>query len=137
MATPSTRPSGWKRAAPEALPATLTFAAQSNLPKLPVPDLERTLTRLKESLKPIAWTDSEYAAVDAKIDKFSTTKGPELQARLLKHSQETGHWLEDWWDDGAYLGYRDSVSSRYIAVNRTRQLFCRSSSMYHTIVGSH
>ncbi|KAJ3764651.1 hypothetical protein FB446DRAFT_619998, partial [Lentinula raphanica] len=49
------RHSHWKASAPSALPGSETYAAQRTLPKLPVPDLDVTLDRLKESLKPIAW----------------------------------------------------------------------------------
>jgi carnitine O-acetyltransferase len=103
------RPSNWKEQAPEPLPGTLTFASQSSLPKLPVPKLEDTLGRFKESLKPIAWTEEEFKAAAQKIDEFGAGKGKELHERLLKHDQGTKHWLESWWDDGGYLGYRDSV----------------------------
>jgi len=107
------RPANWKAAAPEALPGTTTFGAQPTLPRLPVPELQDTLNRLKESLKPIAWSEAEYASVTQKIDDFGKTKGPELQERLLKRASEKEHWLEDWWDDGGYLGYRDSVRLFY------------------------
>ncbi|KAF8623227.1 hypothetical protein AX15_006462 [Amanita polypyramis BW_CC] len=101
------RPHNWKAAAPD--PAHgITFAAQSNLPKFPLPDLDTTLARLKESLKPIAWSDQEYSVVGKKIDDFASGKGLELQKILLKRYNETPHWLEQWWDDGAYLGYRDT-----------------------------
>ncbi|KDR80621.1 hypothetical protein GALMADRAFT_240964 [Galerina marginata CBS 339.88] len=103
------RPADWKAAAPEALPGTLTFGAQSTLPKLPVPDLQNTLVRLKDSLKPIAWSDVEYASVVEKIDNFGLGKGPVLHERLLQRANERQHWLEEWWDDAGYLGYRDSV----------------------------
>ncbi|KAF9480551.1 carnitine acetyl transferase [Pholiota conissans] len=103
------RPIHWKASAPEPLPGTLTFAAQRSLPKLPVPKLEDTVVRLKESLKPIAWSEAEFNAVAKKIDAFAATKGPELQKRLLQRETEHPHWLEEWWDDAGYLGYRDSV----------------------------
>lgn len=103
------RPENWKVAAPDPLPNSLTFASQSTLPKLPVPALHDTLSRLKESLKPIAWSDAEYDAVEKKIDSFAANEGPVLQSRLLKRAEDTRHWLENWWDDGGYLGYRDSV----------------------------
>lgn len=109
MSTTLTRPAHWKEKAPEPLPGTLTFAAQAKLPKLPVPKLEDTLVRLKESLKPIAWSEEEFKAVSKKIDEFGAAQGPELHQRLLKHAEGTQHWLENWWDDGAYMGYRDSV----------------------------
>ena len=96
------RPFNWKAAAPPASSDTV-------LPKLPVPDLQTTLARLKESLVPIAWSEPEYAEVEKKIDEFGRGPGPILHQRLLKHAQEQPHWLERWWDDVAYLGYRDSV----------------------------
>lgn len=102
------RPTNWKAAAPD-LPSTVTFAAQSKLLKLPVPNLTDTLARLKESLKPLAWSDAEFEAVSKKIDEFGTGKGVELHDRLLRHSEKTRHWLEQWWDDTGYQGYRDSV----------------------------
>ena len=106
------RPVNWKAAAPEPLLGTTTFAAQSTLPKLPVPTLQDTLGRLKESLKPIAWSDAEYSTMSKKIDDFAIGKGLELHKRLLERASQQPHWLEEWWDDAVYLGYRNSVSCR-------------------------
>ena len=106
---PPIRPTDWKSTAPEPLPGSVTFAAQPNLPRLPVPELKQTLDRLRESLKPIAWSDSEYSSVLRKIDAFSNGQGPQLQQRLLNRASERPHWLEEWWDNIGYLGYRDSV----------------------------
>ncbi|KAI0091474.1 carnitine acetyl transferase [Irpex rosettiformis] len=110
MTSNAKRPTNWKAAAPAPLPGP-TFAAQQSLPKLPVPELSETLARLKDTLKPIAWSREEYDAVEKKIDAFAAGLGPELQNRLKARAQETGrqHWLEEWWDDLGYLGYRDSV----------------------------
>ena len=105
----STRPADWKYAAPEPLPGSITFAAQPNLPRLPVPDLKQTLDSLRVSLKPVAWSDSEYSSVLSKIDTFANEQGPRLQQRLLNRASERPHWLEEWWDNIGYLGYRDSV----------------------------
>ncbi|KAF7982583.1 hypothetical protein HWV62_27591 [Athelia sp. TMB] len=104
----TTRPANWKALAPPPAPGP-TFAAQSALPKLPVPPLPATLARLKQSLKPLAQSPAEYAAALAKIDAFETGPGPELQRRLEAHAAGKPHWLEEWWDDLAYLTYRDSV----------------------------
>ncbi|OBZ74241.1 Carnitine O-acetyltransferase, mitochondrial [Grifola frondosa] len=106
-----TRTANWKKLAPAPLPGP-TFAAQSKLPSLPVPALADTLAKLKDSLRPIAWSEEEYAEAAKLVDEFAATGlSAELQERLLKWSQEPGrqHWLEEWWDDGAYLTYRDSV----------------------------
>ncbi|GBE89636.1 Carnitine O-acetyltransferase, mitochondrial [Sparassis crispa] len=103
-----TRPANWKFLAPPPLPGP-TFAAQSTLPSLPVPTLTHTLHALKASLRPIAWDEQEYAAALRKIDEFATGPAEELQNRLETRQKETIHWLEDWWDDGGYLMYRDSI----------------------------
>lgn len=110
MSTPhrlSERPKDWKKAAPQ-----LLFEGKpQNLSSLPVPKLEDTVEKLKESLVPIAWSKDELEGVYKKIDEFASTQGPELQKRLQERAEETPHWLEEWWDDTGYLGYRDSVSS--------------------------
>ena len=108
--TPTTMypPANWKAKAPLSLPGP-TFAAQARLPKLPVPELEQTLRKLKDSLKPIAHHVEEYDAAVAKVDHFAKGLGPKLHERLLKRREETDHWLEEWWDNDAYLAYRDSV----------------------------
>ncbi|KAK7025038.1 carnitine acetyl transferase [Favolaschia claudopus] len=103
------QPANWKSAAPEPLPGTTTFAAQASLPLLPVPELQATLARLKESLRPLAWSQEELNTVEAKIAEFAEKKGPELHQRLLDRSKTHKHWLEEWWDNIGYLGYRDSV----------------------------
>lgn len=106
---PVPRPTDWKSAAPSPPAGSTTFAAQSTLLKLPVLPLALTLERLKDTLGPIAHSQAELADAQRKIDEFATGIGPELQRRLEEHAQYKPHWLENWWDDGAYLSYRDSV----------------------------
>ncbi|KAF8493204.1 acyltransferase ChoActase/COT/CPT [Russula emetica] len=106
---PNLRPSDWKSAAPSPPAGTSTFAAQSSLQKLPVLPLVPTLERLKATLVPVAHTPAELADAHRKIDAFANGIGPELQHRLEEHALYKPHWLEEWWDDGAYLSYRDSV----------------------------
>ena len=106
---PAPRPADWKSAAPSPPPGTTTFAAQSTLPKLPVVPLVPTLERLKATLVPIAHTPAELEEAHRKIDAFANGIGPELQHRLEARTLYKPHWLEEWWDDSAYLSYRDSV----------------------------
>jgi carnitine O-acetyltransferase len=117
MTSNATRPANWKEAAPAPMPGP-TFAAQSLLPKLPVPELSSTLAKLKESLRPIAWNETEWTRVQRRIEEFSTGLGPILQERLESRAKERDHWLEGWWDDLAYLGYRDSVCMLYRSFER-------------------
>lgn len=107
-----TRPPNWKAHAPFPPVGNITYAEQDSLPTLPVPALHGTLQKLKTSLKPLAKTSEEYNAALKKIDAFATGPGPTLQRRLEARAAEPGreHWLEEWWDDLAYMGYRDSVS---------------------------
>lgn len=100
------RPLNWKAAAP---PIPNFVAHRASLPRLPVPDLSATLDRLKTSLLPLAHSEAEFADVARKIDIFGSHAGTVLQSRLLQRAKEREHWLEEWWDDLGYLGYRDSV----------------------------
>lgn len=74
-----------------------------------MPELEQTLRKIKESLKPIAHSEEEYNATVVKVDDFARGLAPKLHERLLKRRDDTDHWLEEWWDNDAYLAYRDSV----------------------------
>lgn len=108
------RPPNWKALAPP-LP---NFVHQpATLPSLPVPPLPATLQRLRDSLRPLARSTQEFASVCHKIDDFARHDGPGpvLQQLLLQRKNEREHWLEEWWDDSAYLAYRDSVSSCFSA----------------------
>lgn len=108
----TTPPSNWKSLAPPPLldsVTSVTAAAQNRLPRLPVPELHETLAKLKASLKPLARSDEELKEAERKIDEFSQGVGKVLQDRLLQRQNEKEHWLEEWWDNGAYMGYRDSV----------------------------
>ncbi len=93
-----------------------------------MPPLSETLAKFKETLKPIAWSDQEYADAVKAVDQFGRSEyAHELQNRLQRHSSEPGrlHWLEEWWDDGGYLGYRDSVSILPVEL-RSGRCLCRS-----------
>jgi hypothetical protein len=119
------RPSNWKSLAPFPPPATSTFQHQSDLKQLPVPQLASTLAKLKESLKPLAHSSEEYRSVIAKIDEFGKSGGlgESLQQRLEQRRSERDHWLEEWWDDGGYLAYRDSVRKTvFICVQNLKNL---------------
>ncbi|KAI0364352.1 carnitine acetyl transferase [Pilatotrama ljubarskyi] len=111
LAFAATRPPHWKHLAPPPLPGP-TFAAQSSLPRLPVPALHDTLAKLRHSLSPIASSDTEYAHALNAVDDFATSEyAHELQRRLQQRAADPDrpHWLEEWWDDWSYMAFRDSV----------------------------
>lgn len=99
----------WKARAPGPPAGSAIATAQNSLPRLPVPALEDTFTRLRRSLQPLAHSPDELRATERKIRDFEAGLASELQTRLLKRQKTTEHWLEEWWDNGAYMGYRDSV----------------------------
>jgi len=106
----STIPKNWKALAPAPPAGTLSFKGQADLPRLPVPQLDATLSKLKRSLKAMAWDEGEYKVAERKVDELAQGLGPELQRRLEAHRDDgRDHWLERWWDEVAYFGYRDSV----------------------------
>jgi hypothetical protein len=105
---PSTPPANWKSSAP-LLPGPSFAAQRSQLPKLPVPELQHFLEELKRSLKPLAWSDREYKAALVKIDRLANGIGPKLQQRLLQRHAQTDNWLEEWLDRDEYLANRRST----------------------------
>ena len=88
---------------------------QALLPHLPVPPLTSTLTKYLETIRPHL-TPSEYAHSESVVRAFgASTQGAELQRRLEERAAtaaEPGgmaNWLADWWNEAAYMAYRDPV----------------------------
>ncbi|KAI8061277.1 acyltransferase ChoActase/COT/CPT [Thamnidium elegans] len=85
---------------------------QANLPKLPVPALSATLTKYLQSVRPLL-DDAEYQKTEQAAKDFEAPGGlgTKLQERLLARFNDPSvvNWMEDWWLDQAYMGYRDPV----------------------------
>ncbi|KAI8391675.1 acyltransferase ChoActase/COT/CPT [Radiomyces spectabilis] len=85
---------------------------QSNLPKLPVPRLELTLQRYLQSVRPLL-SDEDYHRTEQAVREFEAPGGlgQQLQQRLVARAKDPKivNWMEDWWLDQAYMGYRDPV----------------------------
>ncbi|RPA94175.1 hypothetical protein L873DRAFT_1814903 [Choiromyces venosus 120613-1] len=85
---------------------------QKSLPKLPVPTLQETADRYIKSLKPLL-TQHELQRTKAAVAEFIREGGigQQLQEKLLAKAQkpEVNNWLSNWWNDAAYLAYRDPV----------------------------
>lgn len=118
----------------------ITFESQSSLPSLPVPDLQSTATKYFHSILPIVSSqspDSQTASDSNPTPQYNQTKSAlkefltsplvkELQSRLVARSKDPSlqSWLIDWWNDLAYMAYRDPLipfSSYYIAHLQTPQ----------------
>jgi hypothetical protein len=71
---------------PQVKPEVATFANQSKLPRLPVPDLDVSMQKFKSTCLPLARTKEEWSAFEDKMTEFAREKGPELQRRLLAYA---------------------------------------------------
>ena len=82
------------------------------MPKLPVPTLDETAKRYLRSVHPLLSTE-EYKNTEAAVNEFTkpNSLGPTLQKRLEDRQKDPKHknWIIDWWNEAAYLAYRDPV----------------------------
>ena len=85
---------------------------EDSLPRLPVPTLEETSKRYLKSVHPLL-NRSEYESTKKVVEAFvkSGGIGEKLQKRLLARRDDPKHknWIYEWWNDAAYLTYRDPV----------------------------
>ncbi|KAJ2489525.1 Carnitine O-acetyltransferase mitochondrial [Coemansia sp. RSA 2050] len=87
------------------------FEFQAQLPKLPVPTLSETLPKYLRTVEPLLSKEA-YAQTKQVVEEFArSSQGQELQRRLEARAAEPGrpNWLEEWWNDLSYMGYRDPV----------------------------
>lgn len=84
---------------------------QASLPHLPVPPLASTVSKYLESVKPHL-SDAEYTTTQASAQAFlASPLAAELQRRLEARAADPAlkNWLADWWNEVAYMAYRDPV----------------------------
>ncbi|MCJ1480738.1 Carnitine O-acetyltransferase mitochondrial [Schaereria dolodes] len=86
---------------------------EESLPRLPVPTLEETSKRYLQSVHPLL-NQSEFATTKKAVEDFIKpgSIGKELQKRLQARREDPKHknWIYEWWNDAAYLSYRDPVT---------------------------
>lgn len=86
---------------------------EDSLPKLPVPTLEETAKRYLKSVHCLL-TESEFQHTKTAVEEFVSSNGlgPTLQKRLEARAADPNmkNWLTEWWNNAAYLAYRDPVS---------------------------
>ncbi|KAG0670261.1 Carnitine O-acetyltransferase mitochondrial [Maudiozyma exigua] len=87
-----------------------TFHLQEKLPSLPVPELNETIAKYLQSVKPyIKGKPDEFSRQKFLCQDFLENEGPVLQDRLLKYSKGKRNWMSTFWDNQAYLEYNDPV----------------------------
>ncbi|TCD70509.1 Carnitine O-acetyltransferase mitochondrial [Steccherinum ochraceum] len=84
---------------------------EASLPRLPVPALSSTAAKYLESVQPHL-TAEEFATTRQVVEKFlQSDQSKQLQERLQQRAADPNNksWLAEWWNDAAYMGYRDTV----------------------------
>ncbi|KAJ5325456.1 uncharacterized protein N7506_008558 [Penicillium brevicompactum] len=85
---------------------------EDSLPQLPVPTLEETSRRYLKSVHAVV-SEAEYARTKSAVEAFIRPggQGESLQKRLEARAADPKikNWLAEWWNQAAYLGYRDPV----------------------------
>jgi carnitine O-acetyltransferase len=85
------------------------YAQQHSLPHLPVPSLNSTFHKYLETIQPHVSTQS-FDHNKTLVNKFlDSPLSSVLQARLEARASEKESWLSEWWNEAAYMGYRDSI----------------------------
>lgn len=85
------------------------FKFQTQLPKLPVPTLQETCSKYLKTVEPFL-SPTQLEKTKANVDAFVTGgQGEELQKRLQNFAKDKDNWLAEFWDDYAYMSYRDPV----------------------------
>ncbi|KAK3946124.1 putative mitochondrial carnitine O-acetyltransferase [Diplogelasinospora grovesii] len=85
----------------------VTFAGQDKLPKLPIPDLEKTCERYLAALKPLQ-SGREHADTKQAVEQFLKGEGPELNEKLKKYAEGRTSYIEQFWYD-SYLNFDNPV----------------------------
>ncbi|KAK2460472.1 hypothetical protein APHAL10511_007519 [Amanita phalloides] len=96
-------------AADSSAPPMLRYEA--SLPQLPIPSLQSTAEKYLETVRPLV-TPAAYARTEMLVKDFiASPQAAELQRRLQERRSREGmkNWLSEWWNDVAYMSYRDPV----------------------------
>ena len=90
------------------------LAHEADLPALPIPTISSTAEKYLESTRPHL-TPAEFRTTQLAVNDFlSSSLVKRLQTRLeeraMKEQNEgRNNWLSEWWNDVAYMAYRDPV----------------------------
>lgn len=71
----------------------VTYAHQDKLPKLPIPELDRSCERYLAALKPLQ-SAREHAETKNAVQEFLRNEGPELNEKLKKYAEARTSYIE-------------------------------------------
>ncbi|XP_073454519.1 carnitine O-acetyltransferase-like [Aquarana catesbeiana] len=80
------------------------YSSPTPLPRQPVPDLQKTLSRYLRSLQPLV-SDEELESTRELVEEFLRPggQGEELERQLQRRAERTENWLSDWRQECIYL----------------------------------
>ncbi|GAA5978687.1 hypothetical protein JCM5350_002482 [Sporobolomyces pararoseus] len=84
-----------------------TFAGQDQLPKLPIPPLEETMSKYVKALEALQ-TPSEHSHTKRVVQDFLKHEGPQLHQKLKDYAANRASYIEEWWTE-SYLSHSESV----------------------------
>jgi len=87
----------------------ITFAAQGNLPKLPIPEIESSCKKYIAALKPLQ-SPKEHHETAIAVQEFVKSDGPALQEKLKKYASGKANYIEQFCE--YFPNLRDGVASR-------------------------
>lgn len=89
---------------------------QPSLPRLPIPELEKTCARYLAAQRPLL-NDTDYQATERLVAEFKSTDGPKLQQLLKTNDKENKHtsYISGPWFD-MYLSDRSPLPINYTPV---------------------
>ncbi|CAK7564045.1 MAG: carnitine O-acetyltransferase yat1 [Sporothrix epigloea] len=85
----------------------ITFSHQDKLPKLPIPNLEKSCQKYLSVLRPLQ-TSREHAETRHAVAEFLRNEGPELQEKLKSYAEGRTSYIEQFWYD-SYLNFDNPV----------------------------
>ncbi|KAL1525325.1 hypothetical protein AB1Y20_020186 [Prymnesium parvum] len=93
------------------VPSDSIFPSQQELPPLPLPKLSDTLSRYLLTCRPVL-SDDEYAHTKVVVEEFLQAggDGEQLQKVLEERASSERNWIEEWWEQLAYLRSRTTMA---------------------------
>ena len=87
-----------------------TMHFQKSMPKLPVPDLEKTTARFKDAVQPLL-SENDFLEFSSVIDTFEKNDGARLHKKLLDYAKENSHtsYITNFWNEMYLMDRRPIV----------------------------
>lgn len=116
------------------------YSCQRSLPRMPVPAIDETLSKLLDSLKPLC-SEEEFKEYSKQAQDFECSIGPRLQRLLYLKSWWAPNYVSDWWEKYVYLMSRCPlvINSNYYALDHyiwtpTSRQVSRAANVVHSIL---